>query len=262
MESKFNRKTRFPGKDQNLLANFRAGEKNVNANRRTRFPGGSDAQKILLLEKEESRIEDIPEEEAPAPSRLPLRINPPNAVSERPIPTTNTKSSQPDQLSSIQVGSPWMSYVSLRHLERGGQVTAAYTRKVPVHMVAVKKLLSDNFMELRKFPHENLLAIMEVYRFQGAFFIITDYTAATLKQVIAIPLTLEELHISATCRQVIPLCMFSDDLLTCLKVFEAMQHLSRFGMAHNKLDSSKVLFTPDGCVKLGTFYEITLWTLA
>jgi hypothetical protein len=167
MESKFNRKIRFPGKGQDLLANFRAGEKNVNANRRTRFPGGSDTQKILLLEKEESRIEDIPEEEAPAPPRLPLRINPPNAVSERPTPTTNIKSSQPDQLSSIQVGSPWISYVSLRHLERSGQVTAAYTQKVPVHMVTVKKLLSDNFMELRKFPHENLLAIMEVYRFQG-----------------------------------------------------------------------------------------------
>jgi hypothetical protein len=176
------------------------------------------------------------------------------------IPTTNIKSSQPDQLSPIQVGSPWISYMSLRHLERGGQVTAAYTRKVPVHMVAVKKLLSDNFMELRKCQHENLLAIMKVYRFQGAFFIITDYTAATLKQIIAIPLPLEELHISATCRQVIPLSMFSGSPLTRLKVFEGMQHLSRFGMAHNKLDSSKVLFSPDGCVKIGTFYEITLWT--
>lgn len=260
MESKFNRQTRFPGKDQDLLANIRAGEKNVNANRRTRFPGGSDAQKILLLEKEESRIEEIPEKEAHTPSRLPLRINLPNAVSERPIPTTNITSSQPDQLSSIQVGSPWISYVSLRHLERGGQVIAAYTRKVPVRMVAVKKLLSDNFMELRKCQHKNLLAIMQVYRFQGAFFIITDYTAATLKQIIAIPLPLEELHISATCRQVIPFCTFSDSLLTCPKVFEAMQHLSRFSMAHNKLDSSKVLFSLDGCVKIGMFYEMILWT--
>lgn len=258
MEPKFNRKTRFPGNDQDLLANFRASEKNANANRRTRFPGGSDAQKIRLLEKEESRIEEIPEKEATAPSRLPLRINPPNAVSERSIPTTNIKSSQPDQDSSVHVESPWISYVSLRNLERGGEVTAAYTREVPVQMVAVKKLLSDNFMELREHQHENLLAIMKVYRFKGAFFIITDYTAATLKQIIAIPLPLEELHISATCRQVIPLSMFNGSQLICLKVFEGMQHLSKFGMAHNKLDSSKVLFSPDGCVKIGTFYEITL----
>jgi len=112
--------------------------------------------------------------------------------------------------------------VSLRNLEHGGEVTAAYTREVPVQIVAVKKLLSDNFIELREHQHENLLAIIKVYRFEGAFFIITDYTAATLKQIIAILLPLKELYISATCRQVIPLSMFNGSLLICLKVFEGM----------------------------------------
>ncbi|PVH67290.1 hypothetical protein DL98DRAFT_600723 [Cadophora sp. DSE1049] len=78
-------------------------------------------------------------------------------------------------------------------------------------------------MELRKCQHENLLAILEVYRFRGVFFVITDYTAATLKQVIAIPLPLEELHVSATCRQ----------------VFEGMQHLSRFGMENVKTNKEQ-----------------------
>jgi hypothetical protein len=72
-------------------------------------------------------------------------------------------------------------------------------------MVAVKQVSSYNFEKLGTSQHENLLAIMEVYRFQGAFFIITDYTAATLRQVIAIPLQLEEIHVSATCRQGSPL---------------------------------------------------------
>ncbi|KAH6704170.1 hypothetical protein BKA61DRAFT_581412 [Leptodontidium sp. MPI-SDFR-AT-0119] len=71
-------------------------------------------------------------------------------------------------------------------------------------MVVIKELVSHDFLELRKCQHENLLAITEVYRFQGVFSIITDYTAATLKQIIAIPLPLEERHVSATCRQVHP----------------------------------------------------------
>jgi hypothetical protein len=45
------------------------------------------------------------------------------------------------------------------------------------------------------------------------------------------------------------------------KVFEGMQHLSKFGMAHNKLDSSRVLFLPDGCVKIGMFFEFAMWKL-
>jgi hypothetical protein len=71
--------------------------------------------------------------------------------------------------------------VSFRNLERGGQVIAAYTREVPVYIIAVKKLFSDNFIELRKYQYNNLLAIKEVYRFKDAFFIITDYIAITLK---------------------------------------------------------------------------------
>ncbi|CZT42394.1 uncharacterized protein RSE6_02273 [Rhynchosporium secalis] len=75
---------------------------------------------------------------------------------------------------------------------------------------------------------------MEVYRFQGVFFVITDYIVTTLKQIITILLPLEESHMSATCRQ----------------VFEGMQHLSRFSLCYKKLDSSRVLFLPDGFIKI------------
>jgi hypothetical protein len=204
MELKFNRKTRFPGNDQTPLATIRAGEKNVSTNRRTRFPGGNETQIFHLLENEGQRIEEFPKEKKPAqlPSRLPVKVNPPNAVSESSTPTMRIETSQPDQLPPVRVETPWNTYIPLYHLERGGQVTVAHTRKVPTRMIIVKELHSDSFMEFRKHQHENLLAIIEVYRFQGAFFVITDYTTATLKQVIAIPLLLEELHISATCRQV------------------------------------------------------------
>jgi len=67
-------------------------------------------------------------------------------------------------------------------------------------MLAVKQLASYNFEKLGTPRHENLLAVIQVYRFQNSFFIITDYTAATLRQVIAIPLQIEENNVSATCR--------------------------------------------------------------
>ncbi|KAG4410875.1 hypothetical protein IFR04_015987 [Cadophora malorum] len=214
MDLKFSRKTRFPGNDHGLLEETDA-SKRSNPNRRTRFPGGRDIERIRLLEKEEQRLESSAEREQPTelPFRLPIRINPPDVALQNPAPKTIIKTSEVVQLPPVQVESPWKTYISLRHLERGGQVTVAYTRKVPVRVVVIKELQSDSFMEMRKCQHENLLAIVEVYRFQGVFFVITDYTAATLKQVIAIPLPLEELHVSATCRQ----------------VFEGMQHLSRFG---------------------------------
>ncbi|CZT53524.1 uncharacterized protein RSE6_15145 [Rhynchosporium secalis] len=240
MDLKSNRKTRFPGKNEELLAEI-DDRKKFKPHRRTRFPGGTDVERIRLLEKEEQWSEFPPEKEqrTQLPFRLPIRINPPDVDLDQPVLKTNIKTSEVVQLPAVRVESPWNSYISLRHLERGGQVTVAYTRHVPVRMVTIKEILSDSFMELRKCQHENLLAIVEVYRFQGVFFVITDYTVITLKQIIAIPLPLEESHVSATCRQ----------------VFEGMQHLSRFGLCHKKLDSSRVLFSPDGFVKIAHFDE-------
>jgi hypothetical protein len=190
MDLKFNRKTRFPSNDQGLLVEADVNKKNANLNRRTRFPGGTDIERIRLLEKEQHRVESSPKKEQPTqlPFRLPIRANPPDMVLEKPVPKTNIEISEVDQLPPVRVESPWNFYISLRHLERGGQVTVAYTRKVPVHVVVIKELVSHDFLELRKCQHENLLAIIEVHRFQGVFFVITDYMAATLKQIIAIPL--------------------------------------------------------------------------
>ncbi|CZT07004.1 uncharacterized protein RAG0_12589 [Rhynchosporium agropyri] len=215
MELNFIRKTRFPGNNEDLLAKTDDFKK-FNPNRRTRFPGGTDIERIRLLEKEEQQIEISPEKEqhTQLPFRLPIKINPPDVISDQLVPKTNIKTSEVAQLLAVRVESPWDSYISLRQLERGGQVTVAYTRHVPVRLVAVKELLSDSFVELRKCQHENLLAIMEVYRFQGVFFVITDYTATTLKQVIAIPLPLEELHV----------CVVRDDSIHTSLIAGALAH--------------------------------------
>ncbi|PVH71744.1 hypothetical protein DL98DRAFT_596688 [Cadophora sp. DSE1049] len=230
MDSVSQRMTCFPGASTDV----KVPEENLNTNRHTRFPGGTELQKFSVLNDHQSIIESTEHKTTHTPSRLPLRINPPDATPAKPRPTTTITAARREQPPIIRAESPWKSYLSLRTLERGGEVTAACRREVPVEMVAVKKLSVGYIKGFPKCQHENLLAILEVYRFEGTFWVITDYTAATLKQIIAIPLPLEELHISATCR---------------------MQYLSRFGLAHKNLDSSKILFSSNGCAKIAHFDE-------
>ena len=53
MDLKLNRKTRFLGNNQGLLVETNVSKKNTNPNRRTRFLGGTNIEKIRLLDKEE-----------------------------------------------------------------------------------------------------------------------------------------------------------------------------------------------------------------
>lgn len=236
MATKSRPKTKFPSSESVSLANR---EKNDSDNRHTRFPGGVGLQRLSISEKTERSITTLSkrEEAVKTISRIPLEVNPPDSTPTRPPPELKTKTTQRAQTPVLQAKSPWDTYKSLRPLQRGGEVTAACTRIDPIKMVAIKKLSPDDFKQFRSCQHKNLLAIIEAYQFEGQIFAITNYTATSLVHIIAIPLQLEELHVSATCQQ----------------VFQGMQYLSRFGIAHEKLDSSKVLFSWDGCAKIAHF---------
>ncbi|ELR08247.1 hypothetical protein GMDG_03048 [Pseudogymnoascus destructans 20631-21] len=102
-------------------------------------------------------------------------------------------------------------------------------------MVVIKELRSVlRTTELKWTFHHNLVAFLEVYQFAEKTLAAMEYTVATLQQVMAVALPLEEIHISAVCCQ----------------LFEGIRHLSKNGVVHNNLNASKVLFTPDGCVKI------------
>jgi hypothetical protein len=199
METKSQRKTQWPSPDQPI--NLAQKEK-VSDNRQTRFPGGAGLQKFSIAQSEPSIITHSRKEDAVKRiSRLPLQVNPPCATPTRPPPEKEIKTTQRTQTPIIQAKSPWDKYRFLGLLQRGGKVTAAYTRTEPTKMVAIKKLSSDDFKQVRSCHHRNLLEIIEAYRFEGQIFAITNYTATSLMHIIAIPLQLEELHVSATCRQ-------------------------------------------------------------
>ena len=52
------------------------------------------------------------------------------------------------------------------------------------------------------YRHQNLVEVMELYKFQGKTVLILEYVQVSLKQVIAIPLDLKEVHVSTICGQV------------------------------------------------------------
>jgi len=198
MATKSRPKTQFPSSESVTTSHGN----NVSDNRCTQFPGGAGLQTLSILEATEppTTTHSKREEAVKIVSRIPLKVNPPDSTPTRPTPEMRIKTTQTQTL-VLQAKSPWDKYSKLHLLERGGKVTAACTRTDPTEMVAVKKLSSDDFKQFRSCQHMNLLAIFEAYRFEGQIFAITNYTATSLVHIIAIPLQLEELHVSATCRQ-------------------------------------------------------------
>jgi hypothetical protein len=130
----------------------------------------------------------------------PFRVNPSSPAPSKPPPPRKE--------------SPWNEYTILHDpIDRGGEVVAAYKQTVPVQMVTIKKLASGFVKnELSSSYHKNLLAILELYQYDGIHYVITDYTIASLINIIAVPFPLQEHHISATCWQGSP----SSYLTICL----------------------------------------------
>ncbi|PSS18325.1 hypothetical protein M430DRAFT_18928 [Amorphotheca resinae ATCC 22711] len=230
MESKSRRRTRF-GEGQG--SNSKDLLVDADTKRTTKFSGGTGLLALSLQTKGKlSGIGKVEAEDTIHVPRLPLKANLPTSTPSKPPPTRNE--------------SPWNTY----------------TKLLPVKMVIVKKLAakkipSDFAKEIAKCQHENLLSALELYKYEGSFFIITDYTAATLKQIIgSSSRPLNEIHISAICQQ----GSFP------LRVLHGMQHLSTFGLAHQKLNSSRILFMPEnpvfpeksGLVKIAHFDECQL----
>lgn len=220
------------------------------ARRMTRFPRGTPIQLLSLPRRRESPSRTrVREPDAVRPPRLPLRLNPPTA--------TATPSKSPP----IQHKSPWDTYKSIRVVDRGGLVTVSCMRSDSARLATVKKLPCGLVRELVVSHHENLLSVLEVYKFETALFMITDYTLCSLQQIILLH-DLQEPRISSICYQVTtPLykSKIGDCRPNCSQVFKGMQHLARFSLAHQKLDSSRILLVPEnpfvpaksGLVKIG-----------
>lgn len=107
----------------------------------------------------------------------------------------------PSKPPPIQYDSPWDTYKPIRLLNRGGIVTSAATRSDPANLVTIKRLSSGFTKELAVRRHENLLTVQELYKFDDALFVVTDYTTAPLRQLLSGAGELQEACVSSVCRQ-------------------------------------------------------------
>lgn len=160
----------------------------VGTRRMARFPAGTKLQPLSLVTRVKSHdnAKTVRADVARIP-RPPFSINPPTATPSKPPP--------------IQYDSPWDIYKPIRLLNRGGMVTSACTHSGPAKLVTIKRLSSGFTKELAVRHHENLLTVLELYKFDGALFVVTDYTTAPLRQLLPSAGELQEACVSSVCRQ-------------------------------------------------------------
>ena len=137
------------------------------------------------------------------PPRIPLAVNTSGSLTQ--LPAMQTMRTTLETSLDVRDESPWEKFNALREINRGGQTLAAHTKESPCKMVIVKRITSPHLMNIKNLGerrHENLVALLEVYKFENVLFAVMEYTVVTLAQVIAIPLKLAENHVSCVCSQV------------------------------------------------------------
>jgi hypothetical protein len=194
------RLTRFPGDDElnfaaekSLLGIPKSDQPESESKRYTLFPGTTDLEpptSVNLSNVSKSTSKKL--ESSQIPPRLPLAVNRPDAPSSRSLST---------ELNLQQ--NPYSKYKILRGIDRYDKVKVAYTVALPTHIVTLKQVTCPlPLNEILECHHRNLLKLLEVYKFEGKTIVVSEYAQVSLKQMIAIPIDLEEVHISNICYQV------------------------------------------------------------
>jgi hypothetical protein len=151
----------------------------------------------------------------------------------------------------------------VREIGRGGKTKAASTRRIPIKMVTVKEVnLALPSSTVLSYRHQNLVEIIELYKFEGKTLLISEYAQVSLKRVIAIPLDLKEVHISTICSQA-RLTYPSFERETNLQIFDGMEFLATHQLSFNSLNTSNILCFSNGTIKIGIYLHSKkrLWLL-
>ena len=79
----------------------------------------------------------------------------------------------------------------------------AYLRVTPSSLVTIKEVqISLPNVRLLDCQHSNLLVFIGVLKFQGTTYLVSEFAQISLRQAIAVPLDMDEMHISTVCGQV------------------------------------------------------------
>jgi hypothetical protein len=101
----------------------------------------------------------------------------------------------------------------VRAIDKNGRTTAACTASAPVRIVTIKEIDLKLFNCQRSpYLHENLVEIIGLYEYQGWISLVAEYAQVSLKHIIAIPMSLDEIRISISiiCGKVQSILLFGD----------------------------------------------------
>lgn len=158
--------------------------------RRTKFPGLPD-----------NRLQLLNETRLPTPIQSAENINPSHLPPRLPLIVHGQSTASSG--TSIHYDDPSLHYDTLRGIDMNNRVKLARKLSLPTFVVTLKEL--RQLLPIAKIlncQHKNLQRCFEIYEFHGKKTIVSEYAQVSLRQIIAIPLRLEEIHVSNMCSQV------------------------------------------------------------
>ncbi|KAF2182663.1 hypothetical protein K469DRAFT_521251, partial [Zopfia rhizophila CBS 207.26] len=135
-------------------------------------------------------------------------------------------------------GSPWDKYGKTHPRELAGKVTIVVKLPAREEQFVVRSLSGEDVEKklpnIRQFHHENLIRTYEIFAYNDAFYLISEFMCISLKHVRRCPKYPNEKQLVAIVKQALNGICF----LTSKK------------LAHNALTLSNILINADGSVKI------------
>ena len=133
-------------------------------------------------------------------------------------PKQNASKGNDKKPTKILDGSPWLTYKKVYRVELGGSVAVVYKQNTTDQFTVGSFSATEDQIELiSRLNHKNLVCISEVFKFERAFYTISEHTAISLNHCIGCDMPLSEAQLAAIAGQVsgIEIC-YADHRITSI----------------------------------------------
>ncbi|KAK2051867.1 hypothetical protein LY76DRAFT_470034, partial [Colletotrichum caudatum] len=142
----------------------------------------------------------------------------------------------------IEWNSPWKQYREAFQLhDLGGSLTVAFREGTQAHIRKVAVLEStDALLKFRRLRHRNIVEFVHAYMTDACLYAVFEPTSFSLLHLAKCPRYPDEAQLGAIVSQVV----------------DGLCYLEAEGFEHPTLDSSNILVTDTGLVKIGNQHHI------
>lgn len=176
-----------------------------------------------------------------------------------PIPEEISQSGQDSEnVLNVQHKSPWEAFVKVYKCELAGRFNVAIPRVRPERIVAIREIQVQNIDQIlrlfREIQHPNILSSRECFLHESSIFIVHDNIPISLDHIVACEAYPDEVELAAIMAQV---CLLQQSRMYAKhsgKVLDGLLHLTDKRGEHPHLNSSNILVTEQGVVKIGMHY--------